>query len=214
MKKTSNFSSSRNTSSSKDLTKDRLYEGVKLIAESSAQHLHLYQAKLYTLFSLAFQYLLFKASKEGGVYLIRIEDSFLAEKISYKAKDPSSRKFMNQLIPTRKLRYANSLLYLDYFNPTSWSLTKDLPAEKMKMALIVKNTSPRPFIEDIDYRELGEHFYLETLVQTLPKTLCIGYGQDYSVLEPKPEQLRFEFIPDKIEVSAGVKILDDDILDS
>src|SRR5690606_7633579 len=96
------------------------------------KHIHLCQQKLYTLFSIAFQYLLYQSSKNNGAYIIRVEDSFLAEKLARKAKDETSRKFMARLLHTRKLRYERSTFYLDYFNLQSWSLTADLPKSRLK----------------------------------------------------------------------------------
>ncbi len=194
---------------SKDLSKNHLYEGVKALIEAPADHIHLDQPKLYTLFSLAFQSLLYRASKDPGFYIIRVEDSFLVEKIARKAKDASTRKFISRLATPRKLRFENSVFFLDYFNLSSWSLTKDLPGEKLKFALIVKNTSSRPMIDEIDYRALGEDFYLSTLVETIPKTITIAYQQSYQQLEP----LRFDFIPQNEELAAGVRITSDLSLD-
>ena len=77
---------------SNDLTKQDLYEGVKTLIETDAIHVHLPQQKLFTLFSVGFQYLLFQSTRNPGSYVIRVEDGHLAEKLAKKAKDPSTRK--------------------------------------------------------------------------------------------------------------------------
>ena len=73
--------------SKKDLDKTTMYEAVKSLLEEEAPHLHLDQQKLFTLFSIAFQYILFRSTKYPGHYIIRIEDSFLADKLARKAKE-------------------------------------------------------------------------------------------------------------------------------
>ena len=93
---------------SKDLSKEDLYESVKTLVETEEEHIHLDQQKLFTLFSVAFQYLLFKSTKEPGAYILRIEDSALAEKLAKKSKDPSTRRFVQSLLLPRKLKYQKS----------------------------------------------------------------------------------------------------------
>lgn len=70
----------------KDLDKSTLYEAVKTLVESGSKHIHLDQQKLFTLFSVAFQYILFRSTKHPGHYIIRIEDSMLAEKACSEGK--------------------------------------------------------------------------------------------------------------------------------
>ena len=82
----------------KDLDKSTLYEAVKTLVEHPAKHIHLDQQKLFTLFSIAFQYILFRSTKHPGHYIIRIEDPSLAEKLARKAKDETTRKFIGRLI--------------------------------------------------------------------------------------------------------------------
>ena len=66
--------------SSRDLSRNDLYESVKLLVESPNQKaLHLTQHKLYSLFSVAFQYILFRSTKEPGAYIIRLENSNLVD---------------------------------------------------------------------------------------------------------------------------------------
>ena len=112
--------------SRKDLTKELLYEGVKTLLESNKNHIHLPQQKLYTLFSLAFQYMLYNSTKDAGAYIIRIEDGQLAEKLARKAKDDVTRKFMQRLMLPRRLKYGNSTFYLDFFHIGSWSTVNEI----------------------------------------------------------------------------------------
>ena len=60
--------------SKKDLNKETLYEGVKSLVDVEADHIHLTQKKLYTLFSLAFNYMLYRSSKEPGHYIIIVDE--------------------------------------------------------------------------------------------------------------------------------------------
>ncbi len=205
----------------RDLEKSNLYESVKTLVECPSKHIHLNQQKLFTLFSIAFQYLLYKSGKEPGAYIIRIENPVLAEKIAKKAKDDTSRKFMNRLLRTRKLRYEQSTFFLDYFNFQSWHMTADIPASKLKGAIVVQNTAKGPMSEDAmftvedptadvakvinPFEHLGEHYYLNMLKETCPKTLTIAYDQKFEGLEP----IRFGFIPEPKDIIAGVKISDD-----
>ena len=98
-----------------DISKQDLYEGVKTLIEAESNHIHLTQQKLFTLFSIGFQYLLFQSTKKPGAYIVRVEDGILADKLAKKSKDPSSRKFMQSLLIPRKLKYEKSVFYLDYF---------------------------------------------------------------------------------------------------
>jgi len=202
--------------SKKDLDKSTLYEAVKALVESPAKHIHLDQQKLFTLFSVAFQYILFRSTKHPGHYIIRIEDSMLAEKLARKAKDETTRKFLNRLIIPRRLAYGNSTFHLDYFPLATWGTTKDLPKEKIQGAIIVKNTSHNPLIDESDFRHLvddeqavqlfGKDYYLNTLMEISPRTITIAFGEKYEGLEP----IHFDFIEDKSErLVDGVKISDD-----
>ncbi len=121
----------------KDLSKEVLYEGVKRLVDSEDSHIHLPQQKLYTLFSLGFQYLLYMSTKNPGHYIIRVEDSYLLEKLQHKAKDEISRKFITRLALPRKLKYQNSTFHLDFFNFSPWNNTNDIPKVRIKAALIV-----------------------------------------------------------------------------
>lgn len=189
----------------KDLNKSTLYEAVKTLVETPSPHIHLPQQKLFTLFSIAFQYILFRSTKYPGHYIIRIEDSILAEKLTKKAKDETTRKFMMRLVIPRRLAYGNSTFHLDYFPLTSWGTTKDLPKEKVQGAIIVKNTSHNPLIDESDFRHIseddqaaqlfGEDYYLKTLMDVSPKTITIAFNEEFEGLEP----IEFDFIEEKSE---------------
>jgi len=194
-----------------DISKENLYNSVKTLIECPQDHIHLSQQKIYTLFSIAFQYLLYTSVKKPGVFIIRTEDRFLAEKLARKSKDETTRKFMNRLIMNRKLRYEESYIYLDYFSFQSWSLTSNLPKEKIRNSLVVKNTSHGALVEENDFRnmvdafevqEFGKHYYIKTLQELSPKTITISYQEQY----PNLTEVKFPFIPEPEEVASGVKI--------
>ena len=200
----------------RDLDKSTLYEAVKTLVECPAKHIHLDQQKLFTLFSIAFQYILFRSTKHPGHYIIRIEDPLLAEKLARKAKDESTRKFLNRLLVPRRLVYGNSTFHLDYFPLATWGVTKDLPKEKIQGAIIVKNTSHNPLIDESDFRHItldeqaielfGKDYYLNSLMDIAPRTITIAFDEEYSGLE----SVRFEFIEEKSERYVdGVMISDD-----
>lgn len=201
-------------SMSNDVSKLDLYEGVKTLIETDAVHIHLPQQKLFTLFSLGFQFLLFQSTRKPGAYIIRVEDGHLAEKLAKKAKDPSTRKFMQSLLIPRKLKYEKSVFYLDYFHLGSWNLTSEIPKEKVQAALIVKNTSFKPMMEIeledspdaaiIDTIKNGE--YLKTLMQFVPKTITIAFEESFE----NTTQVHFPFIKkEKEKTVSGVTISDD-----
>lgn len=204
----------------KDLDKSTLYEAVKALVESPTRHIHLDQQKLFTLFSVAFQYILYRSTKSPGHYIIRIEDSLLADKLCRKAKDETTRKFMGRLLIPRRLAYGNSTFHLDYFPLSTWGVTKDLPREKIQAAIIVKNTSHNPLIDETDFRHVtqdeqaiqlfGPHYYLSSLMDIAPKTITIAFNEAFEGLET----MRFDFIEDKSDrMIDGVKISDDVLLD-
>lgn len=201
----------------KDLDKSTLYEAVKTLVEIPHQHIHLNQQKLFTLFSIAFQYILFRSTKHPGHYIIRIEDSHLAEKLARKSKDETTRKFMTRLLIPRRLAYGNSTFHLDYFPLTTWGMTKDLPKEKIKGAIIVKNTSHNPLIEESDFRNVtqdeqttdlfGKNYYLQSLMDIVPRTITIAFGEEYDGLKP----LNFDFIDNNSDKPVDGVIISDDI---
>lgn len=200
----------------KDLDKSTLYEAVKTLVEHPSKHIHLDQQKLFTLFSIAFQYILFRSTKHPGHYIIRIEDTLLAEKLARKAKDETTRKFLNRLIVPRRLVYGSSTFHIDYFQLSTWGVTKDLPREKIQGAIIVKNTSHNPLIEETDFRHVtldeqavelfGKHYYLTSLMEIAPRTITIAFEDEFPDLEP----LQFPFIEEKSErLVNGVRISTD-----
>lgn len=197
-----------------DLSKQDLYEGVKTLIETDAVHVHLSQQKLFTLFSIGFQYLLFQSTRKPGAYIIRVEDGHLAEKLAKKAKDPSTRKFMQSLLIPRKLKYEKSVFYLDYFHLGSWNLTTEIPKDKVQAALIVKNTSSRPMME-FEAEDATESAildtiknkdYLKTLMEFVPRTITIAFEETFE----GTTQVTFPFIKkEKERTVSGVTISDD-----
>ena len=195
-----------------DLNKNDLYESVKTLIETEDKHLHLPQQKLFTLFSIGFQYFLYQSTKNPGAYIIRIEDSALADKLCFKAKDPTSRKFLQSLMLPRKLKYERSMFYLDFFHIGSWNLTNEVPKEKIKGALIVKNTTSRPMSEvemedDGLLESLPPHYYISMLKDFVPKTITIALDQDFGDLDL--QEINFPFIKTEEKVASGVTISSD-----
>lgn len=196
----------------KDLGKKTLYESVKSVIEAETPHIHLDQHKLYTLASIAFQYLLFSSTKKPGYYLVRVEDSHLAEKLTKKSKDDVTRKFLNKLLLPRRLKYGNSTFLLDYFQSGSWVPLNDFPPEKLKGALIIRNTTRKPLDGDEDSAEdentfekenLSNHLYYNTLQKAFEETIVVAYGLNF----PGTKSVRFPFIKEEdTEALSGVKI--------
>ena len=195
-----------------NMDKKQLYEGVKALVNNEKQnHLQLTQHKLFTLFSVSFQYFLFKSTKNPGSYIIRIEDPLLADRLAKRAKDPSTRKFMQALLLPRKLQYGRSSFYMDFFHVGSWNMTKNIPNEKLMGALVVRNTQKKPMngsiddIEEVDdvMSNLPENFFLSSLLESSPESITISYGE---LLEGVSE-FNFDFIEkEKEKVLNGVKI--------
>lgn len=196
-----------------DISKKELYEAVKALIETPSEHIHLDQHKLYTLFSIAFQYLLFTSTKQPGAYVIRVEDSMLAEKLARKSKDSSTRKFLQSLMLPRKFVYGRSTFYLDFFNVSSWNLTKDIPPAKLKAAIVVKNTSEKMMEEIMEDEEetneltlFPEGYWYTSLQQAVPKTIVIAFEKEFEGVTP----MRFDFIKKERERSlAGVRMSDE-----
>ncbi len=202
----------------KDLPKELLYEGVKTLVEHPHPHLLLAQQKLFTLFSIGFQYLLYCSTKHPGHYILRIEDSFLADKLARKAKDESTRKFLQKLLIPRRLSYGKATFHLDYFNLSTWGVTKDLPKEKIQGALVVKNTSHNPLIDEGDFRHVdpentqneaavaifGEDYYLRSLMEFCPRTVTVALAGAYA----GTEKVNFAFIEEEETPPQGVHLAD------
>lgn len=187
----------------RDLSKKDLYESVKtLIERESTPHIHLDQQKLFTLFSIGFQYFLFKSTKNPGAYIIRVEDSLLADKLGKKAKDPSTRKFMQSLMIPRKLKFKQSTFYLDFFHVGTWNLTNEIPASKLQGALIVKNTSSRPMDdltaleenEEDQLKGLPEDYYHTMLKEAVPESIVIAFEKNYKEVPT----MQFPFIKNEL----------------
>lgn len=201
----------------RDMPKEKLYTGVKTLVEASEsyKHFHLPQQKLFTLFSVAFQYMLFKSTKEAGAYIVRIEDSSLAEKLAKRSKDPSTRRFVQSLLLPRKVKYGKSTFFLDFFHLGSWNLTNEIPKEKLKAAIVVKNTSSRPMTEiDLDEEEesapmpgvdLPEDYYLTSLLDNVPNVIAIALEDGLGNYQ-KMEKIEFDFIPKEEERIKGVTL--------
>lgn len=197
----------------RDISKEDLYESVKALVETEDKHIHLDQQKLFTLFSIAFQYFLFRSTKKPGAYIIRIEDSALAEKLARKSKDSSTRRFLQSLMLPRKLKYQKSTFFLDFFHIGSWSLTADIPKEKIQGAIVVKNTSSKPMTE-IDMDEEGEvdpmahlpkDYFLTSLTEFVPKTITIAYEWENEDGLPL-KTVQFPFIRKEKERVAGLTL--------
>ena len=205
----------------RDLSKEVLYEGVKLLVDCDAPHIHLPQQKLYTLFSIGFQYMLFMSTKEPGHYIVRVEDSYLLDKLQRKSKDQSTRRFMQSLALPRRLKYGGSVFHLDFFNFSTWANTNELPKEKIKAALIVKNATKKPFGDYFSEEEdeqlkamiesLPKDYYVSSLKHFAPKTITIAYDENYEDVAA----LKFPFIKEeaKEKLTRGVNIASDVNLD-
>lgn len=173
----------------RDLSKEVLYEGVKTLLEANSNHLHLSQQKLYTLVSIGFQYLLYLSTKTSGHYIVRIEDSYLLDKIQRKAKDDSTRKFMQRLALPRRLKFGTSTFHLDFFNLSTWAATNELPKDKIQAALIIKNASKNPLMFDATDDEeehmkailasLPANYYQSSLQEFVPKTITIAFDETF-----------------------------------
>lgn len=141
----------------------------------------------------------------------------LAEKLARKAKDETTRKFMNRLIIPRRLAYGNSTFHLDYFPLATWGVTKDLPKEKIQGAIIVKNTSHNPLIDESDFRHVsddqqavqlfGKNYYLSTLMDISPRTITIAFEENFEGLE----SIQFDFIEEREERSVDGVVISRDV---
>ncbi len=191
-----------------DLDKKDMYESVKALIESPDNHVHLDQHKLFTLFSLAFQCILFQSTKNPGCYVIRIENNQLAEKLAKKSKAPSTRRFIQSLLLPRKFKYQRSTFYLDFFHLGSWNMTSEIPKGKVKGAIIVKGTQDHPlqaFVDpndpdsssDIELSKLNfpKDYYYQSLREASLKTIVIAFEQEYE----ESKVIRFPFIKEEKE---------------
>ena len=202
-----------------DLNKETMYEGVKMLVECEHPHIHLPQQKLYTLFTLGLQYFLFLSTKKPGHYILRVEDSFLFEKLQKKCKDPNIRKFLQCIALPRRFKYGSSYFYLDFFNISTWAPTNDLPKNKIQGAIIVKNAHKNPIMFEEQDDEtanimagLPENYYLTSLTEFVPKTITIAFDERLEGLH----SISFPFIKDdaKEKLARGVNIYEDIDLDN
>ena len=114
-----------------DLSKDDLIRSVQTLLEMREfPHLHLTQPKLFTLSSISIQFLLKYSVSNPGSYIIRIEDGILYDKLVKRSKDLSTRNFLQALLLPRKLKFRDSLFFLDFFNVSTWQRTNEIPREK------------------------------------------------------------------------------------
>lgn len=198
---------------SQEISKQDLYESVKTLIETQHKHILLDQHKLYTLFSIGFQYILFASLKDPGHYIIRVEDAKFADRLSRKAKDISTRKFINSLLIPRKFKYDKSMFYLDFFNFGSWNMTAEIDPKKLKGALIVKDSAekgPDPFNETDDEATaaagLPADYHITSLLGICPKTITIATDLNFDEMEP----VRFGFIKkDQTKTISGVTLSGD-----
>ncbi|MCY4524261.1 MAG: hypothetical protein OXB84_05945 [Halobacteriovoraceae bacterium] len=199
---------------SKDIAKNELYHAVKTLVnlEYTQPCIQLNQQKLFSLSSIAFQYILYRSTKIPGAYIIRIEDAYLADKLGRKAKDASTRKFIRHLLLPRKLQYHKSIFYLDFFHMSSWTFTNDIPKTKNKLqgALIIKNTFDTLMKENGHFNDkesdasVEKDFYLTSLQKITPKTIVLN-------TKPLPcnaHQVQFPFLKEPEKNLLGVTISD------
>ena len=198
------------------LSKTDLYESVKTLVESENNKIILPQHKLYTLFSIAFQYLLFKSTKEPGGYIIRVENSQLADKLARQAKDPSTKNFLHSMLLPRKLKFQKSMFFLDFFHAGSWNQTSMIPEEKIKGILVVKRTDginfEPPMVEVPEGEEAPEVSeesktqYIDSISHLNAKTIFIHSEGSYENFT----EVNFPFIKkDKPKSIAGVTLSDE-----
>ena len=196
-----------------DLTREEILRSIETLYEGHQNfpHLHLPQHKLFTLASFAIQYLIYSAAKTPGSFIIRVEDRILYEKLVKRAKDSSTRNFLRALFLPRKLKYKDSLFFLDYFHMGTWQKTNEIPKEKIKGALIVKNSTTRPLVESTYFfGEEGEgsgipnifppDFYYTSLKEISPKTLILAYGAEFEGTRP----IQFPWIKKEEEKISGI----------
>jgi len=197
--------------SNRDLSRQDLYESVKQLVETDNQKtLHFTQHKLYSLFSIAFQYILFRSTKEPGAYIIRLENSHLIDKLCRKSKDSSTRRFLQSLSLPRKLKYGKSTFYLDFFHFGSWNLTSEIPPEKIKGSIIVKRGNKDPLENaqpteegEVEISPFPEDYYLTSLCEVSPCNIFISHEETLNGFM----DIRFPFIKEEApKAVSGVKI--------
>jgi hypothetical protein len=191
-----------------DLSKEDLILSVQtLLNMKDVPHIHLNQHKLFTLCSISVQFLLRYSVLNPGSYILRIEDGILYDKLVKRSKDLSTRNFLQALLLPRKLKFKDSWFFLDFFNVSTWQRTNEIPAEKIKGALVIKNSTNRPMIEprlfDEKFEEesiLPKNFYHSSLQELSPKTIIIAFGETFD----NCQILEFPWIKKNEEKISGV----------
>lgn len=191
-----------------DLSKEDLILSVKTLNEmKDVPHIHLTQHKLFTLSSISVQFLLKYSTLNPGSYIIRIEDGILYDKLVKRSKDLSTRNFLQALLLPRKLKFKDSLFFLDFFHVSTWQRTNEIPKEKIKGALVIKNSTTKPMIEprylDEKIEEeniLPKNFYYSSLQEVAPKTIIIAFGESFDNCKP----LEFPWIKKNEDRISGV----------
>ena len=191
-----------------DLSKEDLILSVQtLLNMKDVPHIHLNQHKLFTLCSISVQFLLRYSVLNPGSYILRIEDGILYDKLVKRSKDLSTRNFLQALLLPRKLKFKDSWFFLDFFNVSTWQRTNEIPAEKIKGALVIKNSTNRPMIEPRLFDEkteeesiLPKNFYHSSLQELSPKTIIIAFGETFD----NCQILEFPWIKKNEEKISGV----------
>ena len=126
----------------------------------------------------------------------------------------------------KKLIYKGSTFYLDFFQIGSWNRTKDLNKEKIKGALIIKNTARKPLEDKTDGKQLEDDaspsipdqvindipkdFYISSLTEFVPKVLLVAYEEEFEGFE----KISFPFIKkEKEPLLKGVTIASDVVME-
>jgi hypothetical protein len=142
-----------------------------------------------------------------GSYILRIEDGILYDKLVKRSKDLSTRNFLQALLLPRKLKFKDSLFFLDFFNVSTWQRTNEIPRDKIKGALVIKNSTNRPMVEPrfLDERTeeenlLPKNFYYSSLQKLSPKTIIVAFGETFE----NTKTVEFPWIKKNEEKFAGV----------
>jgi hypothetical protein len=159
--------------------------------------------------------MLFLSTKNPGAYIIRLENSQLAEKLARKAKDTSTKNFLQSLMLPRKLKFKKSMFFLDFFHVGSWNLTSTVPQEKIKGIIIVKRTPGVDFEinmnmeeeEDNPHAEIPKTHYIDSVDHMKSKVIFIhseGAKEGY-------KNVSFPFIKKEEPKSVGGVTIREDI---
>ncbi len=168
-------------------------------------NIHLYQAKIFTLFSICIHFLLKKSHIDKGAYIIRLESSSLLNRLIKGAKTPLSREILYKLSSSRKQYIKDSIFYLDFFQPSSWSLTSNIARERIKYMLIVKDSRAIFTEEDSNSENKSSTLNIDQFINHSPKNLIISVDYKNDNIHP----LEFKFLKQTEDVSNGVTICSD-----